>query len=68
MTTGRILNGTAPYYHAMSSSEVIDMLNPSKKCNASSLPSARFWAKGKVFIDCPAVRCLKWSNPIENVS
>ena len=48
VTSGRTLIGSLV---AESSSEVIDMLNPSKKCNASSLPSARFWAKGKVFID-----------------
>ena len=46
VTTGRILNSTAPYSHALGSSEVIDMLNPSKKCNMSSLPSSRFLAKG----------------------
>ena len=46
VTTGRTMTSTDPYFTALSSSEVIDMLNPSKKCNMSSLTSGRFGAKG----------------------
>ena len=66
VTSGRTLIGSSV---AQSSSEVIDMLNPSKKCNASSLPNARFWAKGKVFIDKSRSEVsLMEQDPIENVS